>query len=138
MNRALPRRLTETPLPQSVGQEAGFITLCVCVAALAAIAPTAASAHSLSQNRAENGGTRDAIRFATGDDYWYIDCEGGRLSAHVRRCIIASYDVDADTTCDAYMRVKMSRRSYRTRTGSWTSIDCYEGDRYDLASTYGG
>jgi hypothetical protein len=52
-------------------------------------------------------------------------------NAHKRRCVIWSYDEDADVTCDAYVNVHLSRYGYRTWAGGWWAIDCYDGDEYD-------
>jgi hypothetical protein len=93
-----------------------------------------AHAHFLSQQRAQNRAVIEANAFMdSSDDYWLADC-WKRLSAHRRRCLIASYDEDSDITCDAYVNVRFrSGWSYRTIAGSWYGIRCYDGDAYELA-----
>lgn len=102
------------------------------VVGLFVAAPTA-SAHKLTKTRAEWRAQTEAKLFADeGEAYTWGDCR--YRSSHTRRCTIASYDVYADITCDAYVYVRfVSRRSYRTWGGRWFEIDCYEGDHYDLA-----
>lgn len=101
------------------------------VVGLFVAAPTA-SAHKLTETRAEWRAEKEAYLFADeGESYTWGDCR--YRSSHTRRCTIVSYDADADITCDAYVHVRfVNRSSYRTRAGEWFDIDCYDGDPYEL------
>ena len=114
-----------------------YATIAVTFAALAL--PGAASAHTLTWQRAEQRSAIEAKRFvSSGDTHWYTDCERGRRSAHEFNCIIATYDRGTDITCDAYVTVRFrNSRSYRTVAGPWRQIDCGSGDPYNLVATFG-
>ena len=102
---------------------AALLVLMLCVA------PAVAQGHTLSVTRAGEVADSQAYDFADyGEYYGSTYCQ--KRSAHVRRCIIWSYDEEEDTTCDAYVNVRMSPSSYRLRAGRWYAIDCFGGDEY--------
>ena len=132
--RECHRAFLERP-PTERRQRETRLLLVAAIAALSLTLVPVASAHTLTQSRAEARGAIEAQNFLDeDDDYWGVDCDT-RISARAFRCIIASYDEDDDVGCDAYVRISFrSRTSRRTKAGSWYAVDCYDGDPYDLAS----